>query len=87
MNNIEGVQDKILDIINSNIEKVNISIEQADEDLSTIGMDSILFISIVVAMEETFGIEIPDEKLLITEMGTLNKMIGVVSTALGIVYE
>lgn len=38
-------------------------------------------------MEEAFEIEIPDKKLLITEMGTLNKMIGIVSTALGITNE
>ena len=50
-------------------------------------MHSIPFIKIVVAMEEAFEIEVPDEKLLITEMGTLNKMISVVSTVLGIVNE
>lgn len=82
MNNLESVQDKILEIINANIESADIQIEQADEDLSLIGMDSITFIKIVVALEETFEIEIPDEKLLITEMGTINKMIDVVSTVL-----
>ena len=87
MNNTGSVQDKILEIINSNIEDVKIESGQADEDLSQLGMDSIKFISIVVAMEEAFGIEVPDEKLLITEMGTLNKMVDVVSTALGTTNE
>ncbi len=87
MNDMANIQEKILKIINSNIEDVKIQSDQADEDLSLIGMDSIKFISIVVALEEAFEIEVPDEKLLITEMGTLNKMIGVVSTALGIASE
>ena len=40
-------------------------------------MDPISFIQIIVAWEEEFDCEIPDEKLLITEMDTVQKMIGV----------
>jgi len=87
VSDVANIQNKILEIINSNIENAAVKCEQADEDLSLIGMDSITFIKIVVTLEETFEIEVPDEKLLITEMGTLNKMIGVVSTALGIANE
>jgi acyl carrier protein len=87
MNNVLDIQEKILEIINSTIEDEKIQPNQADEDLSLIGMDSTKFIKIVVTLEETFEIEVPDEKLLMTEMGTLNKMIGVVSTALGIANE
>lgn len=82
-----SIQEKVLEIINSNIEQANIAVEQDDEDLSLLGMDSLSFIKIIVAMEETFEIEVPAEKLLITEMGTLNKMIDVVSTALKITSE
>ena len=35
---------------------------QLEEDLSLLGMDSIIFISVVIALEEEFDIEIPDEK-------------------------
>lgn len=73
---------KILDIVNANIENTAITNEQADEDLSLFGMDSITFIKIIVDLEETFKIEIPDEKLLITEMGTLNKIVEVVLNVL-----
>ena len=45
-------------------------------------MDSIVFIRVVVALEEAFDIEIPDEYLLITEMNTLSKMTDVISTVL-----
>lgn len=82
-----NIQDKVLEIINSNIEKANIAVEQGDEDLSLLGMDSIAFIKIIVAIEESFKIEVPDEKLLITEMGTLNKMADVISTTLEITNE
>ena len=42
-------------------------------------MDSITFIRVVVALEEAFDIEIPDEKLLLTEMNTISKMTEVIS--------
>lgn len=45
-------------------------------------MNSIIFIHIVVDLEETFDIEIPDEKLIMTEMDTLNKIINVVKNSL-----
>lgn len=70
--------ESILEIVNANIENSEISLEQVDEDLSQQGMDSIKFIRIVISLEETFEIEIPDEKLLITEMRTLNKLLEVV---------
>ncbi|HCL01602.1 MAG TPA: hypothetical protein DHW61_04170 [Lachnoclostridium phytofermentans] len=73
--------ESIFEIVNINIENATIGIEQGDDDLSQLGMDSISFIKIVVALEEAFEIEIPDEKLLITEMGTINKMFEVVLVA------
>ena len=82
MNDIINIRNKILKIINSNIEDVKIQPEQADEELFLIILDSIKFIQIMVALEDAFEIEIPDEKLLITEMGTLNKMAEVISAIL-----
>ena len=49
------------------------------DDLVELGVDSITFIRIVVELEELFEIEIPDEKLLITEMGTIHKIVEVVA--------
>jgi acyl carrier protein len=74
--------NSILSIINENIESNEITLEQADEDLSLLGMDSIKFIQIVVALEESFQIEVPDEELLINKMGTINKILSVVSVAI-----
>lgn len=53
-----------------------------NEDLVVMGMDSIKFISIVVALEEAFEIEYPDESLFIAQSNTLKKLVSIVSDAL-----
>ena len=53
---------------------------QLGEDLSLLGMDSIIFISVVIALEEEFDIEIPDEKLSLNEMNTIAKIMDVISS-------
>lgn len=76
--------EKVIQIINANIETTVIQADQIDDDLSQHGMDSIIFIRIIVALEEEFDIEIADEYLLMTEMNTVSKMLSVVSVALDI---
>ncbi len=66
----------VLEVINST-EKFEITAEQLDESLPDLGMDSIAFIQIIVALEEEFECVIPDEKMIITEMDTAQKMIDV----------
>lgn len=74
--------NKIIEIIVRNIGSEQISSLAPNCDLSEHGMTSIIFIQIVVDLEETFDIEVPDEKLLMAEMGTLNKIINVVQDSL-----
>ncbi len=69
---VEGV----LRVINS-LDNIEVSCEQLDESLPDLGMDSISFIQIVVGLEEAFDCEIPDSKLLISEMDTVQKMLDV----------
>ena len=78
----EKIIEMVLELLNTNIENVELSDEQLDEDLSQLGMDSITFIRIIVELEEKFDIEIPDEKLLLTEMNTVSKMVDVISSEL-----
>ena len=73
--------EEILRVVNTVLEKP-LSQDQAEAELPTLGIDSITFIRVVVAVEEAFDIEIPDEYLLITEMNTLSKMTDVISTVL-----
>ena len=76
---------RILDVVNKCInskedeDMIEIDNTQLDDDLVELGVDSITFIRIVVELEELFEIEIPDEKLLITEMGTILKIVEVVA--------
>ena len=72
----EVTVDGILRVINS-LDNIEVSTEQLDEYLPNLGMDSISFIQIVVGLEETFDCEIPDSKLLISEMDTVQKMLDV----------
>lgn len=69
---VEGV----LRVINL-LDNIEVSAEQLDESLPDLGMDSISFIQIVVGLEESFDCEIPDSKLLISEMDTVQKMLDV----------
>lgn len=72
------IKKKVFDVINSNLEKVTIKQEHIDSDLTILGMDSIVFIRIVVELEEVFEIEIPDEYLFIPEMNTVGKIINII---------
>ena len=49
-----------------------------DADLTEHGMDSMIFIQVVVDIEAQFDIEIPDEFLLGEKMSTLGKIADVV---------
>ena len=63
----------ILDIINES-DDLEINAEQLEESLPNLGMDSITFIQIIVKLEEAFDCEIPDSKLLISELDTVQKI-------------
>ena len=79
---MDELQTKVMEIVKINIETEEAQNATADADLSTIGMDSITFIRIVVALEEAFEIEVPDEYLLMAEMNTVEKMASIVADAL-----
>ena len=73
---------EILDIINSILETSEITEKDINEDLSMLGMSSIMYISVVIAIEEKYNIEIPDEYLLNAEIGTVNKIFDIVTTVI-----
>ena len=67
----------ILSVINDKMNDRDIVSEQLTENLPSLGMDSLTFIQIIVALEEEFDCEIPESKLLITEMDTVEKIMNV----------
>ena len=73
-------KNNILEIVNS-VQDMEVTVDQCDDDLLELGLDSIKFIQIIVSLEEAFECEIPDEKLLLTEMNSVNKMLEVLKLA------
>ena len=76
----EITKEKILEIVNS-VQDMEVTVDQCDDNLLELGLDSIKFIQIIVSLEEAFECEIPDEKLLLTEMNSVNKMLEVLQLA------
>lgn len=77
---------KIMEIIKLNIEWEEMRDIQPDENLEELGMDSLAYIRIIVALEEEFKCEIPEEKLLVSDMNTVAKIYKAM-VPLNIVYE
>ena len=69
--------EEVLAIINLELQEYEVKQEHITENLFNLGMDSLTFIKMVVALEETFDCEIPDSKLLPTEMNTVEKIMNV----------
>ena len=67
--------DKVVNILNEYIDDAQIGDAEFNDDLTMLGMSSIQFIQIIVALEEEFECEIPDTKLLIMEMNTVEKIL------------
>ena len=70
----------IRDIVNKNSENGILSTDQFDDNLSELGIDSLSFVRIIIGLEEYFDCEIPDSKLLISEMNTIQKMFDVLQS-------
>ena len=77
-------QDEITKIIEEIINFTE-SIENIknDTNLQNIGMDSITFVRVVVEIENHFEIEFPNEKLIITQAGTIKDLCQIVMEVRG----
>lgn len=64
---------KIIKIV-KRVGDIEITDNQVDVNLLELGLTSISFIQIVVELEKEYDCEIPDDKLLITEMDTIRKI-------------
>lgn len=76
---IMEIKDEIIEIVGAlfedNVEKSIVGIVDLYEDL---GMDSILFISAIVKLEEKFDIIIPDELILMENFSSVDKITKIV---------
>ncbi|MDD5019520.1 MAG: acyl carrier protein [Candidatus Omnitrophica bacterium] len=74
-----SVQDEVLDIIATVIEKDKGEIPLDAHLIQDVGADSMMALEILAALEKKYRITIPEEKL--KEMTTVNKIIRMVETA------
>ena len=86
-----GIKEKIIDILSnhSDFENVNHYLHNND-DLTQLGMNSISFIKMVVALESEFGFEFEDEALDYNKFTSLNILCDYIKNMLdinNIVYE
>lgn len=75
--NIE-LENKIIDIVSMGLENIDLNNISYDTELIPLGLSSISFIAIIVALEEELQITISNENLILSKMDTLNKIITVV---------
>ncbi|EML6324632.1 acyl carrier protein [Bacillus cereus] len=72
-------------ILNSveNILKEILEVEQdidLNEDLSSIGLDSLVSVSLIVELEEKFGITFDDDELIFENFSNIKKIIDIVES-------
>lgn len=72
---MSDIQKKSLEAIISNIDAKFLNNISLETEFSSIGLDSITFIKIVVALEGEFSFEFDDEMLLITAFSTIKSMV------------
>lgn len=72
---LNDIQKKALEVITSNLDAKAAREVTFETGLVDIGIDSITFIKMVVALEEEFDFEFDDEKLFITAFSTIRTMI------------
>lgn len=78
---MSDLKERIFNIVKIVTNK-EIHINEVDVELSTLCINSMDFVRIIVAIEENVGIVFPDEYLLMSKMNTLSKIISVVSELL-----
>lgn len=71
--------EEILKIINLLLEEDVLTVADIGKKLNDIGLDSIKFVLLIVELEDRFQIEIPDEYMLYSKMGTVLEIYKVVS--------
>jgi len=72
-------QNEITKIIQDTIQlTVPIESLELDTRLENVGLDSITFIRIVVQIEDQFDMEFPEDRLLLTQAGTIKDLCEIV---------
>ena len=75
---MEILKDQIIDIINQCFNKNVFNRSMCKESFENCNIDSIMFIRIIVAIEETFDVTIPDEYLYGSKLNTVETIANIV---------
>lgn len=73
------MKEKIYNILKSILSIDENVLLDGDQSLEEFGLDSMLFIEMVVELEISFDVEIPDEYLLIQSLDTINKIFAIIT--------
>lgn len=78
------IKSKVIEMLSESfvIEHIDIDLLQYADLLDDLGMDSLIFIAIVVEVEDTFGIIIPDEKLQMENFRNVDSIVQIINDAL-----
>ena len=72
--------NSIINIVNATLpSNLLLDIQNINYDLETIGIDSLSFIQIIVAIEDEFECEIPYSKIIVNELNTIKKIYSIIS--------
>ena len=83
MSEVEKVEiNQLLNIVNEVLKESTVSDKDIDKNLMAYGMDSIKFIHMIVDIEKYYGCEIPESKLLLEEMNTIEKIMNVLMSVI-----
>lgn len=72
---LTDTQKKVLNLIRANIDEKMFGGISLEDDFKSIGLNSITFISIIVALESELDMEFDDEMLLMTAYSTIGSMV------------
>lgn len=71
---MSDIQQKVIEFINEIIMNIEVQIT-LNTEMTSIGLDSILFVRLVIAIEEEFGFEFDDEMMAYTTLKTVGDFI------------
>lgn len=76
----DELRDRVMDLLRENVDDPSM-LEQCgpDDDLSSLGINSLTFIKLVIATEMEFGVSWDDEDLDFRNFSTINQIMNYIS--------
>ncbi|MGB7605589.1 MAG: acyl carrier protein [Lutisporaceae bacterium] len=76
-----NIEEKLREIINKHVEtNVDVLTMPIDENLFSVGMDSVSAIKIIVEIEDEFNFEIEDDELSMNNLTTIEKIVAFIES-------